>query len=192
MENYREIERLNKVKFFLVVVEWLEDGLTSSEEESSEEDRIFQKRGSWKIEDRRRQSSQKTVGSETWSVKSAKSVVVAREADRWALLPRSPDIYMMSHDRDETLSRSLVRSYLRSIYLKSACAMHDINSETEPRAPRRPYFVGSNKMNRKFLGDHLLNTGYNLRECSEDNLNHSCFSRTERAAAKCSICFECH
>lgn len=136
MENYREIDRLNKVKFILVVAEWLEDGLTSSEEESSEEDRISQKRGSWKIEDRRRQSSQKTAGSETWSAKSAKSVVVAREADRWALLPRSPDVYMMSHDRDETLSRSLVRSYLRSTYLKSTCAMHDINSETEPRAPR--------------------------------------------------------
>lgn len=69
MENYREIDRLNEIKFFLVVVEWLEDGLTSSEEESSEEDRISQKRGSWKIEDRRRQSSQKTVGFENLECK---------------------------------------------------------------------------------------------------------------------------
>lgn len=57
MGNYQD--RSNEVKFFLVVAEWLEDGLTSSEEESSEEGRISQKRGSWKIEDRRRQSSQK-------------------------------------------------------------------------------------------------------------------------------------
>lgn len=63
MENNREMDRSNKVKFFLVVTEWLEDGLTSSEEESSEEGRISQKRGSWKIEDRRRQSSRKTAGS---------------------------------------------------------------------------------------------------------------------------------
>lgn len=65
MGNYQEMDRSNEVKFFLVVAEWLEDGLTSSEEESSEEGRISQKRGSWKIEDRRRQSSQKTIGSET-------------------------------------------------------------------------------------------------------------------------------
>lgn len=122
--------------------------------------------------------------------------MVAREADRWALLPRSPDVYMMSHDRDETLSRSLVRSYIYGqLILNSraiACVMHDINSETEPCAPRRPYFVGSNRMNRRFLGDHLLNTGYNLRECLEDDLNHSCFSKTEQLAVECSICFECH
>lgn len=77
--------------------------------------------------------------------------------------------------------RSLARSFARiygQLILNSrtlACAMHDINSETEPRAPRRPYFVGSNKINRRFLGDHLLNTGYNLRECSEDDPNRSCF-----------------
>jgi len=65
MRNYQEMDRSNEVKFFLVVAEWLEDGLTSSEEESSEEGRISQKRGSWKIEDRRRQSSRKTAGSET-------------------------------------------------------------------------------------------------------------------------------
>lgn len=105
-------------------------------------------------------------------------------------------IYDVSRPRRDALSlaRSLVN--LRSTYLKSACAracvMHDINSETEPCAPRRPYFVGSNKMNRRFLGDHLLNTGYNLRECLEDDLNHSCFSKTEQLAVECGICFECH
>lgn len=62
--RWKTTREMDRVKFFLVVAEWLEDGLTSSEEESSEEGRISQKRGSWKIEDRRRQSSQKTAGSE--------------------------------------------------------------------------------------------------------------------------------
>lgn len=65
------------------------------------------------------------------SAKSAESLVVAREADRWALLPRSLDVYMTSrrsHDRDERRSfvRSFVRTYVRSRLTINSPKTHDV------------------------------------------------------------------
>jgi len=120
-------------------------GSNLSEEGATEkiEKILSEERDSWKL---------KAVPS----AKSAESLVVAREADRWALLPRSPDVYMASrrsHDRDETLSRSFARvsrSPHPNSRRRARARRHDIYSEAEPHAPRRPYSVGSNKRTGDF------------------------------------------
>lgn len=129
------------------MLEWSADSRTSSKEESFEQDSRTKGReggmGSWKIDGRRRKSCRKSAiprfaRSFQPSAKCAKSLVVAREADRWALLPCSPDVYMTSrrsHDRARTLS--FARSRLRSIHSLKIRALiralvarcYDVNSE---------------------------------------------------------------
>lgn len=73
--------------------------------------------------------------------------MVACEADRWALLPRSPDVYMASrrsHDRNETLSRSFAR-----------VSTHDrLTLSSQRRARDATTFVL--KPSHALLDDHIL------------------------------------
>lgn len=92
------------------------------------------------------------------SAKSAESLVVAREADRWALLPRSPDVYMASrrsHDRDETLSRSFAR-VSRSTHPNTWC-----------RARARDATTFILKPSHALLDDHTLWDPINEPEISQ-------------------------
>lgn len=143
---------------------WLEDGPASLEEGIARGgSKTSQKRGHLR---RSRRSSRKSAVRGSWraapSAKSAESLVVAREADRWALLPRSPDVYMASrrsHDRDETLFRSYARvsrltqthgvarrATPRHVVLKLSHALLDDHILWDP-------------IIRRFLNDHLLNMG---------------------------------
>jgi len=90
------------------------------------------------------------------SAKSAESLVVAREADRWALLPRSPDVYMASrrsHDHDETLSRSFAR----------------VSRSTHPNSRRRTRDATTLilKPSHALLDDHTLWDPINESEISQ-------------------------